>query len=339
MAYSAKLIIIASMITLCIHQSITDPYFNLAAEEYFLKNYEEDFFMLWRSEPTVVVGKHQNALAEINHQFVNEHHISVARRLSGGGTVFHDLGNLNFTFIRTVEKIQDVNFKVFTHPIVEALRKAGVEASANGRNDLVIDGKKISGNAEHVHKNRVLHHGTLLYNSKLNALKGTLNVDLSRFEDKSVQSKRSEVTNIAAYLSSPMRVEEFGNLLFSEISNLLPGAKVYELTQADRQAIQQLSDEKYRTWDWIYGYSPRYRFSQQLETEKGVIHLSLTVEKGLIAEASISGAISEDLSLQLVKVIIGSRHELSELKSALITLNKHLLQEDISPEELVKALF
>jgi len=326
------------MITLCIHQSNTDPYFNLAAEEYFLKNFEQDFFMLWRSGPTVVVGKHQNALAEINHSFVMAHQIPVARRLSGGGTVFHDLGNLNFTFIRTVEKIQDVNFKVFTLPIVEALRKAGIEATTTGRNDLVIEGKKISGNAEHVHKNRVLHHGTLLYNSQLNALKGTLNVDLSRFEDKAVQSKRSEVTNIANYLSSPMGVEDFGNLLFTEISKLLRGAQVYEPTEADRQAIQQLSDEKYRTWEWIYGYSPRYRFTHQLETEKGAIHLSLAVEKGIIAEAIVSGAISEVLSHQLVKVIIGLRHESEELKSSVSGFNG-LLEEGISPEELVNAMF
>lgn len=153
------------MITLCINQPNSDPYFNLAAEEYFLKNFQEDFFMLWRSWPSVVVGKHQNALAEINHEFVRLHQIPVARRLSGGGTVFHDPGNVNFTFIRNVANISEVNFKIFTIPVIEALKKLGVEAYTTGRNDLLIDGKKISGNAEHVHRNRVLHHGTLLFDS------------------------------------------------------------------------------------------------------------------------------------------------------------------------------
>ena len=130
------------MITLCINHSSNDPYFNLAAEEYFLKNFQEDFFMLWRSRSSVVVGKHQNALAEINHEFVRKNQIPVARRLSGGGTVFHDPGNVNFTFIRNVTNISEVNFKVFTVPVVEALKKLGVEAYTTGRNDLLIDGKR-----------------------------------------------------------------------------------------------------------------------------------------------------------------------------------------------------
>ena len=205
--------------------------------------------MLWRSRPTVVVGKHQNALAEINHEFVRKNDIPVARRLSGGGTVFHDPGNLNFTFIRTVEKIQEVNFKIFTTPIVEALMKLGVEAYTTGRNDLMIDGKKISGNAEHVHKNRVLHHGTLLFDSQLDALKGALKADLSKFEDKAVQSNRSEVTNIAPFLPDSMSVEDFGNHMFSAISKQMTGYQMYIPTEDDRAAIQKLSDEKYRTWD------------------------------------------------------------------------------------------
>jgi len=281
------------MITFCLHQSSTDPYFNLAAEEYFLKNFQENFFVLWRSQPTVVVGKHQNALAEINHDFVHEHHIPVARRLSGGGTVFHDLGNLNFTFIRNVEKIQEVNFKIFTSPIVEALKTLGVEAYTTGRNDLVIDGKKISGNAEHVHRNRVLHHGTLLFNSRLDALKGALKVDLSKFEDKAVQSNRSEVTNIAPYLPEPMSVEDFSNRLYAEISKQIGGTEFYSPNETDIEAIQKLSDEKYRTWDWIFGYSPRYRFNNTIQTVKGKIAVNLLVEKGLLAEVAITGAISE----------------------------------------------
>ncbi|HET6558855.1 MAG TPA: lipoate--protein ligase [Prolixibacteraceae bacterium] len=327
------------MITLCIHQTTTDPYFNLAAEEYFLKNYREDFFMLWRSVPTVVVGKHQNALAEINHRFVQAHRIPVARRLSGGGTVFHDLGNLNFTFIRSVEKVHELSFRDFTLPIVQALQVAGVEAYTTGRNDLQIEGKKISGNAEHVHKNRVLHHGTLLYNSELQALKGTLNVDLSRFEGKAVQSNRSEVTNIACHLSDPMKVEDFGTLLFEEIMSRLPGVQQYEPTLSDRQAIEKLSEEKYRTWDWIYGYSPRYRYTHHLETQKGAIHLSLSVEKGLIVEASICGAISTSLSQQLAKEMLECRHDSDEIKSRISGLHSLLLTEGIDSKALLNVLF
>jgi len=307
------------MITLCINQTNTDPYFNLAAEEYFLKNFQEDFFMLWRSQPSVVVGKHQNALAEINHEFVRENQIPVARRLSGGGTVFHDPGNVNFTFIRSVANISEVNFKVFTVPVVEALKKLGVDAYTTGRNDLVIDGKKISGNAEHVHRNRVLHHGTLLFDSRLEALKGALKVDLSKFEDKAVQSNRSEVTNIAHYLPNPISVEEFTDLIFAEISQNYQEFQFYKLTAEDIKAIQKLSIEKYQTWDWIFGYSPRYRFNNKNENDE--IHISLLVEKGLLVEVSFSGAIKPELSQKIVKMLIGCRHEFGTVKTALSGMN------------------
>jgi lipoate-protein ligase A len=310
------------MITLCINQSSTDPYFNLAAEEYFLKNFQEDFFMLWRSKPSVVVGKHQNALAEINHEFVRKHQIPVARRLSGGGTVFHDPGNVNFTFIRNVKDISEVNFKVFTVPVVAALKKLGVEAYTTGRNDLLIDGKKISGNAEHVHKNRVLHHGTLLFDSHLEALKGALKVDLTKFEDKAVQSNRSEVTNIAEYLPAPISVEEFTSFLFSEICGTYPDFRVYEPTSEDIAAIEKLREEKYQTWDWIFGYSPRYRFTNSIETANGSISVGLLVEKGRISEVVFSGEIQEEIAQKLAETLIGFRHELEEIADNLVALAK-----------------
>lgn len=302
------------MITLCLNPTSTDPYFNLAAEEYFLKNFQEDFFMLWRSQWSVVVGKHQNALAEINHEFVQKNQIPVARRLSGGGTVFHDPGNVNFTFIRNVANISEVNFNVFTVPVVAALQKLGVEAYTTGRNDLLIDGKKISGNAEHVHKNRVLHHGTLLFDSHLANLKGALKVDLSRFEDKAVQSNRSEVTNISEHLSNPISVQEFTDFLFSEISASFPEPQVYKPTSEELAAIQKLSDEKYQTWDWIFGYSPKYRFRNKLETENGEIDIDLLIEKGLLVEVSVSGAIEPELSEKIAEVLVGCRHEYSAVE-------------------------
>lgn len=329
----------AFMITFCINQTNSDPYFNLAAEEYFLKNFQEDFYMLWRSRPSVVVGKHQNALAEINHEFVQKNQIPVVRRLSGGGTVFHDPGNVNFTFIRTVEKISEVNFNVFTIPVIEAMKKLGVEAYTTGRNDLLIDGKKISGNAEHIHKNRVLHHGTLLFDSHLEALKEALKVDLSKFEDKAVQSNRSEVTNIANYLPNPISVEEFTDFLFSEIRQNMPGSIIYEPNAKDLEAIQKLSIEKYQTWEWIFGYSPRYRFMNNLETGNGMIHISLLIEKGMLMDVSISGAIPEELSQEIEDVLIGCQHDLNAVKSALSSLDYLSQIQNIPAERFLLAFF
>ncbi len=327
------------MITLCINQTNSDPYFNLAAEEYFLKNFQEDFFMIWRSQPSVVVGKHQNALAEINHEFVRENQIPVARRLSGGGTVFHDPGNVNFTFIRNVEKISEVNFKIFTVPVIEALKKLGVVAYTSGRNDLLIDGKKISGNAEHVHRNRVLHHGTLLFDSRLEALKGALKVDFSKFEDKAVQSNRSEVTNISDYLPKPISVDEFTDFLFGEMSQNYPEFQVYEPTPEDIEAIEKLSIEKYQTWDWIFGYSPRYRFTNTLNTANGAVSVNLLVEKGRITESTVSGSISAEIGQKIEERLLGCRHDFEAVKSSLFSLNEEFQQTGLPLEELMNGMF
>ncbi|MFA5327455.1 MAG: lipoate--protein ligase [Prolixibacteraceae bacterium] len=328
--FGSTFLTFACMITFCINQPNIDPYLNLAAEEYFLKNFKEDFFMLWRSKPSVVVGKHQNALSEINHEFVQKNNIPVARRLSGGGTVFHDPGNVNFTFIRNVVNISEVNFKVFTVPVVRALKKLGVEVYTTGRNDLLIDGKKISGNAEHVHRNRVLHHGTLLFDSHLEALKGALKVDLSKFEDKAVQSNRSEVTNIANYLPQSISVEEFTSFLFDEISQSLPEFQVYELNKKDLEAIGKLSEEKYKTWDWIFGYSPKYRFTNKQVTQSGEVQVSLLIEKGKLTEVSVLGAIPEKLSQQIEKDLVGCRHDFESVTTRLLVLEKQLQETGLS---------
>lgn len=327
------------MITLCLNQQNTDQYFNLAAEEYFLKNVKENFFILWRSRPSVVVGKHQNALAEINHEFIQKYQIPVARRLSGGGTVFHDPGNVNFTFIRNVEKIQEINFGIFVVPVIEALKKLGVEAYISGRNDILIDGKKISGNAEHVYKKRVLHHGTLLFNSHLETVIGALKVDLSKFEDKAIRSNPSEVTNISNHLPNPMSVEEFTDFLFDEIRQNNPEAKVYDPNPEDLKAIQKLSNEKYQTWEWIFGYSPRYRFTNKMKSGKGDILVSLLVERGIISEVCISGAIAVEFSQKLIEMLPGCRHEYEVIKSSLFKLKDLFQVHGVSTEGFLKTMF
>ncbi len=326
------------MKVICIHHKETDPYFSLAAEEYLLKNFQEDVFLLWKSEPSIVVGKHQNALAEINHHYVRENRIKVARRLSGGGTVFHDDGNLNFTFIQNVERIDQVNFKTFTFPIVEALNKLGLDATTSGRNDLLLDGKKISGNAEHVFKKRVLHHGTLLFDSKLEHLKNALKVDLSRFQDKSVQSNRSVVTNIVAHLNKELTVVEFADFLFDTISNSYSEMQKYEFTESDIHAIQKLRDEKYCQWDWIYGYSPKYVYSNSLETLNGEIDFSIWVEKGIIRKSEWKGDIPIDLVGSLNSRLQNCRHDYEELLKALQPIQSLLQELNVEVESLLVKL-
>ena len=326
------------MTVLCIHLNHSDPYFNLATEEYLLKNFTEDIFMLWRSESSIVVGKHQNALAEINHQYVRENNILVARRLSGGGTVFHDPGNVNFTFIKKVEKLEEVNFKIFTQPIVTVLQKLGIDAYSTGRNDLMIDGKKISGNAEHIFRKRVLHHGTLLFNSHLDKLRNALKVDLSRFEHKAVQSNRSEVGNISDYLKTEMSVSEFSNYIFKNISQQYQDFQILELSPEDIAEIEKLRDEKYCLWDWIYGYSPKYTYRNELITENGKISFFLNVKKGKIAESGWEGAITQTLADQLSDQLQSLNHDIDILQPAILGLEQKLALEDISANELLSVI-
>lgn len=302
---------------LCIQLKNNDPYFCLAAEEYLLKNFSEDIFMLWQSENTVVVGKHQNALAEINYPFVHKNGITVARRISGGGTVFHDTGNVNFAYIKNVSSPAEISFKLFTEPVVKALAKLGVKASTSGRNDLLVEGRKISGNAEHVFKNRVLHHGTLLFNSNLETLGQSIKVIPGKYHGKAVQSNRSVVANISSFTKNGWSVNEFSSFLFGfQLENSVNS--VYELTEEDDQAIQNLVREKFKTWDWNFGYSPRYTFKNEFLFEGKKLIVELQVEKGRIVESKCSG---DFFSVQEIKILNeslqGLRHFYSDIRQSL----------------------
>lgn len=273
---------------LCILLKNTDPYFCLAAEEYLLKNFDDDIFMLWQSKNTIVVGKHQNALGEINYPFVRENNITVARRISGGGTVFHDSGNVNFSFIKNVKSSAEISFKQFTEPVVEALAKLGIEATTSGRNDLLIEGKKVSGNAEHVFKNRVLHHGTLLYNSDLENLGHAIKVIPGKYESKAVQSNRSQVANISSFLKNKLEISEFIQFLI-DVQLKKEGNSFYELKKTDLQKTDILVTEKFQNWEWNFGYSPKYSFKNTIEINDKTLSIQLNSKKGIIENCVISG--------------------------------------------------
>jgi lipoate-protein ligase A len=273
---------------LCINLKNTNPFFCLAAEEYLLKNFSDDVFMLWQSENTVVVGKHQNALGEVNYRFVCENGITIARRISGGGTVFHDTGNVNFSFIKNTKSPAEISFKQFTQPVVAALAELGITATTSGRNDLLIEGKKISGNAEHIFKNRVLHHGTLLYNSDLKNLGQAIKIVSKKYESKAVQSNRSEVANISEFLKSELSVLEFIQFL---IDVQLKNSKncFYKLNEKDTHEIDNLVKEQFISHDWNFGHSPKYQFTNEVEIDKKNLSIQLNIKKGKIADCKIKG--------------------------------------------------
>jgi lipoate-protein ligase A len=312
---------------LCIHLKNTDPYFCLAAEEYLLKNFSEDIFMLWQSEKAVVVGKHQNAMAEINHRFVRENNIAVCRRISGGGTVFHDAGNVNFTYIKNVKSTAEISFKQFTEPVVKALAKLGIEATTSGRNDLLINGLKISGNAEHVYKNRVLHHGTLLFNSDLKNLGQAIKVVPGKYEGKAVQSNRSPVANISQFLKTPMSTGEFIQFL-SGVQLENPENSFYRLNKNDIQNIEKLSVEKFTTWEWNFGYSPKYSFKNEVEIDGKMLKIEMLVERGRILESNILGDyFTLEIAMQLSGKLLNKKHVFKDIGKILLEYKSDVFSE------------
>ncbi|AJD27909.1 lipoate--protein ligase [Clostridium botulinum] len=270
----------------------TNPFFNLALEEYLLRNVDikEDYFILWQNEPTIVIGKHQNTLKEINMNFVKDNNINVVRRNSGGGAVYHDLGNINFTFITKYNEKHLLDFKTFTNPVVYSLGKLNVKAELSGRNDILINGRKISGNSQHIYKDRFLHHGTLLFNSELENLVKALNVDNDKILSKGIESIKSRVTNIKEHVKEDISMEKFKEILIENIfiwnKNSL---KEYNLTNDHINDIEKLMEEKYMTWQWNYGHSPEFNYRNSKRFQGGKLEVLLNIVEGHINECKIYG--------------------------------------------------
>ena len=316
---------------LCIHLKMIDPFFCLATEEYLLKNFTDNISMLWQSKDTVVVGKHQNALAEINYPYVHQNNIKVARRISGGGTVFHDSANLNFAYIKNVSGPSEISFSRFVKPIVEALGALEIQAVVSGRNDLLVDGKKISGNAEHIFKNRVLHHGTLLFDSNLETLGRSIKVVPGKYHGKAVQSNRSVVTNILPYLKQKLTIDEFTRfLLNSELAK--QANSYYDLNDSDFAAIQDMVFKKFSTWEWNFGYSPKYSFRNQAYIDGRQLNVELQTERGHITEASVTGDyFSPRQAIRLNTTLKGSRHFHADIYQGLLQLQDEIPEDVIDP--------
>lgn len=296
----------------CITLQTHDPYFNLATEEYLLRNRSEEYLILGINSRSVIIGKHQSPHREINTKYVTEHNIPVVRRITGGGTVFHDMGNLNFTFIRLCEPGRQVDFRRYTQPVIEFLSSQGVEAKFEGKNDLKVNGLKISGNAEHVHHNRVIHHGTLLFNSSLEMLRNSLRKDTSCYYTRAVESNPSSVSNLNEFLPGIKDVFEFRKVMMNYFLNTIPFAEQIEIPEREISEISLLADSKYRSWEWNWAYGPEYQFVKRFDYQGYSVFFKIKVKDGIIHECLLEG--HNGLS-GIAEKLIGCRHMVDDMKS------------------------
>lgn len=325
---------------ICINNISTDPYFNLASEEYMLENFTEDCFMLWINKPALIVGRNQNTLSEINIDYAKKENLYVVRRLTGGGATFHDLGNLNFTFIANNQLSDFTNFKKFAQPIIDVLQKLSVDAEFSGRNDLTIDGKKFSGNAQCKYKNKILHHGSLLFSCNLDHLSNSLNVDPAKFQDKSVKSVSSRVTNISNHLKTTLSIADFKEILMQHILESNKDSKLYTFSDYDIRGINDLAQNKYSTWEWNFGESPKYNFTRKKKYKFGLVEFNLDVKNGIIDKAKIFGDFFGKYDIIPIETaLIGAKHSPEHIRKVLSSFNINDYFSNISIDDLIEGLF
>ncbi|MEH7255270.1 lipoate--protein ligase [Neobacillus niacini] len=323
------------------NKGITDPRINLAIEEYALKNLDinETYLLFYINEPSIIIGKNQNSVEEINTEYVESNGIHVVRRLSGGGAVYHDLGNLNYSFITKDDGDSFHNFRKFTEPVIAALNQMGVNAELSGRNDILAEGRKISGNAQFSTKGRMFTHGTLLFNSEMDHIVSALRVKKDKIESKGIKSVRSRVANISEFLSDKMKIEEFRSSLLKYI---FQGEEVteYVLTEEDWDKIHQLSKERYQNWDWNYGKSPNFNLQHSHRFPVGQIDVRLDVEKGVIKHCKIYGDFFGvgDVS-EIENKLNAVRYEKSELEAALKEVDTTYYFGKVSKEEFINLIY
>ncbi|MFL6555825.1 MAG: lipoate--protein ligase [Bacillus sp. (in: firmicutes)] len=324
------------------NKGITDPQINLAIEEYALKNLDinETYLLFYINEPSIIIGKNQNTIEEINTDYVEKNGIKVVRRLSGGGAVYHDLGNLNFSFITKDDGESFHNFRKFTEPVVTALKKLGVNAELSGRNDLEVEGRKISGNAQFSTKGRMFSHGTLMLNSEIENVVSALKVKKDKIESKGIKSVRSRVANISEFLTEKLEIVEFRSLLLKNIFEGQAEIPEYVLTEEDWEKIHQLSKERYQNWDWNYGRSPKFNLQHSHRFPVGSIDVRLEVNKGIIENCKIYGDFFGvgDVS-DIEEKLIGIRYEKGEIDKALADINTTHYFGNIIKDEFLNLLY
>ncbi|WP_428568479.1 MAG: lipoate--protein ligase [Solidesulfovibrio sp. DCME] len=323
----------------CLLLPDTDPARNLATEEWLLRHGRENVFMLWRNAAAIIVGRNQNTRAQINEEYVRAHGIPVVRRLTGGGAVFHDLGNVNFTFIDIDNPSGRLDFARYTAPILTALAGLGLDARFDGRNDLALGGQKISGNAQFLHGNRILHHGTLLFSASITDLSAALLVDPLKYRDKAVKSVAKRVTNISAHLPRPLGVADFMDRIMAAVAGQGAVAEA-PFTPEEQAQIETLAAVKYRSYDWNFGYSPDYAFSKAMRTAGGMVETHFDVRQGVLTSLRFCGDFfgTRDVA-GLEAALVGCPHERQALLGRLDQVPLEDFMLGVTAAALVEGFF
>lgn len=320
----------------------TKPDYNIALEEYCFKKllHHDKVFILWINEPAIIVGKHQNTIEEINSDYVKQKGIHVVRRISGGGAVYHDLNNLNYTIISNEDKGADFDFKSFSQPVIDTLADLSVKAEFTGRNDLVIDGKKISGNAQAYIKGRVMHHGCLLFDTDLSVLSKALEAPKDKIESRSTKSVRSVVDNILPNLPNKISVQEFSDKLLEHMKSKFPELKEYVFSEEELAEIENLRATKFGTWEWNYGHSPKFGIERQSRFPAGKIQVFVNVENSLIKQIRFYGTFfgnNSNLS-EVENALIGVKYTSEDVRQALSEIEFNHYFAGFSLDELTDAV-
>ena len=325
------------------NKGITDPRINLAIEEYVLKNMDiekDDFLLFYINQPSVIIGKNQNTIEEINTDYIEENDIIVVRRLSGGGAVYHDLGNLNFSFLTKDDGNSFNNYKKFTQPVVDALEKMGVNAELSGRNDILAEGRKVSGNAQFATKGRMFSHGTLMFDTEIDAVVSALKVKKDKIESKGIKSVRSRVANISEFIKEPMPIEQFRMEILKSIFGGEENIQYYELTEQDWENIYSLSKERYQQWEWNYGKSPRFNIQKQHRFPSGSIDIRLEVNRGIVEEATIFGDFFGvgDVA-EIEQLLVGTKYDRTAISEAIEHIDISKYFGGITKEDFLQLIY
>jgi len=331
------------------NNNITDPSVNLALEEFCVRNLDmkSDYLLFYINEPSLIIGKHQNTIEEINQTFVRENNIKVVRRISGGGTVYHDYGNLNFSFMTKHSQNSIHNFKLFTEPVIKVLHELGINAELNGRNDITVNERKISGNAQFTDTKSMFSHGTLLFDTNLESVANALNVKQEKIESKGIKSVRSRVANIKEFYNnnfpekkSDLKIEEFKNILINSVFSEYESIPVYNLSDEEWKKVFALSESKYKTWEWNFGRSPEFNIQKINRFSFGQIDARINVKDGLIQEIKFYGDfLGYGEMSDIEDKLTGVKYEKSFLTDSLKSFDLNNYFGNININEFIAFLF